>query len=95
VYTPGGASEVIKLLVGNKVDCASLVTRSEAQDWARRKGMMFIESSAKASVGVSQAFEEIINKILENPVLLASTTPGKKKIDLNKSRLEGNTQGCC
>jgi len=95
VYTPGGASEVIKLLFGNKVDCASLVTRSEAQDWARRKGMMFIESSAKASVGVSQAFEEIINKILENPVLLASTTPGKKKIDLNKSRLEGNTQGCC
>ena len=95
VYTPGGGSEVVKLLVGNKVDCDAVVPRAEATDWARRAGMMFIESSAKASVGVSQAFDEIIDKILENPVLLASTTPGKKKIDLRSAPHEGDGAGCC
>ena len=95
VYTPGGGSEVVKLLVGNKVDCDAVVPRAEAADWARRAGMMFIESSAKASVGVSQAFDEIIDKILENPVLLASTTPGKKKIDLRSAPHEGDGAGCC
>ena len=69
------------------------MTRSEAEDWARRKGMLFIESSAKASVGVQQAFDEIVNKILENPVLLASTTPGKKKIDLRGAPSQGS-DGC-
>ena len=89
----GGGSEVVKLLVGNKVDCDAVVPRAEAADWARRAGMMFIESSAKASVGVSQAFDEIIDKILENPVLLASTTPGKKKIDLRSAPHEGDGAG--
>ena len=56
---------------------------------------MFIESSAKSSVGVSQAFEEIINKILENPILLSSTVPGKRKIELHNSADVGNSQGCC
>ena len=70
------------------------MTRSEAEDWARRKGMLFIESSAKASVGVQQAFDEIVNKILENPVLLASTTPGRKKVDLGRANADGGA-GCC
>ncbi|KAH8061721.1 Rab18 family GTPase [Aureococcus anophagefferens] len=33
VYTPGGGSEVVKLLVGNKVDCDAVVPRAEAADW--------------------------------------------------------------
>eukprot|EP00629_Pelagomonadales_sp_RCC1024_P013061 CAMPEP_0119275770 /NCGR_PEP_ID=MMETSP1329-20130426/14382_1 /TAXON_ID=114041 /ORGANISM="Genus nov. species nov., Strain RCC1024" /LENGTH=198 /DNA_ID=CAMNT_0007276183 /DNA_START=213 /DNA_END=806 /DNA_ORIENTATION=- len=83
VYTPGSGSEVVKLLVGNKIDREAVVPRADAEDWARRKGMLFSEASAKASVGVDQAFDEIVEKILENPVLLASTTLGKKKVDLS------------
>ena len=94
VYTPGGGSEVVKLLVGNKIDRGAVVTRAEAEDWARRHGTIFVESSAKSAVGVAQAFAEIVDKILENPVLLASTTPGRKKVDLRRSA-HGQPGGCC
>ena len=93
VYTPGGGSEVVKLLVGNKIDRDAAVSRAEAEDWARRHGTIFVESSAKSAVGVAQAFDEIVNKILENPVLLASTTPGRKKVDLGAPA--GGAGGCC
>jgi len=94
VYTPGGGTEVVKLLVGNKIDRDAAVTRGEAEDWARRHGTIFVESSAKSAVGVAQAFDEIVNKILENPVLLASTTPGRKKVDLGRANADGGA-GCC
>ena len=30
--------------------------------------MMFIETSAKEKIGVNEAFEEVVNKILESPL---------------------------
>lgn len=95
-YTPHGGTEVVKLLVGNKIDKPRAVPRDEAMAWARHKGMLFLETSAKDNVGVEAAFEEVVHKILDNPVLLATTTPGLKKKNLN---LDGNVnespRGCC
>ncbi|KAG5177892.1 Rab18, rab family GTPase [Tribonema minus] len=82
-YHPGRGRDVVKLLVGNKVDCPRAVPREQAEAWARSKGMLFLEASAKTEVGIRQAFEEVVHKILESPALLANTTPGKPRtVDL-------------
>lgn len=67
----------MKLLVGNKIDKPAVVSRAEAEEWARSRGMLFLESSAKSDIGISQAFDEVVEKILDNPVLLVNTAPGK------------------
>ena len=96
VYCPGGGGEVVKLLVGNKVDKPAVVSREEAEDWARARGMIFLEASAKTDVGIQQAFEEVLEKILDNPVLLVNTAPGKPA---SGSRLGAQPKteqgGCC
>ena len=79
VYCPGGGREVVKLLVGNKVDSPSVVEREEAEEWARSRGMLFLESSAKTDVGIAQAFEEVVEKVLDNPILLINTAPSGSK----------------
>mmetsp|Transcript_27050 Transcript_27050/g.55357 ORF Transcript_27050/g.55357 Transcript_27050/m.55357 type:complete len:212 (+) Transcript_27050:293-928(+) len=103
VYCTDGAREVVKLLVGNKVDKAGVVSREEAEDWARARGMIFLEASAKADVGIAQAFEEVVEKILDNPVLLVNTAPGRptggttgaRGVGLAGSAQQPTQQGCC
>lgn len=36
--------QVVKLLVGNKVDKERVVTRAQAEEYARSKGMLFLEA---------------------------------------------------
>ncbi|EOD09575.1 Rab18, rab family GTPase [Emiliania huxleyi CCMP1516] len=61
-----------KLLVGNKVDLdAREVTVEEAQAFARQQATMYIETSAKTRSGILQAFDEIVQKVLDTPELLA------------------------
>lgn len=97
-YTPGGGKDVVKLLVGNKVDKEDrTVSRKEGEAWARQRGMLFIEASAKTRVGIQQVFQEVVEKIIDNPILLQNTAP--------KSAGRGNTlhaateadeqSGCC
>ena len=55
VYSPGGGANVVKLLVGNKIDKKPrAVSRREGESWARAKGMLFLESSAKTKVGIDE-----------------------------------------
>ena len=56
-------SEVVKLLVGNKVDQERVVLREVAEAWAKSRGMLFIESSAKTTEGVSQVFNEVVQQV--------------------------------
>ena len=90
VYSPAGGRDVVKLLVGNKIDkvrCSPqrkllravksnryglssrilwqdrIVSRREAEDWARSKGMLFVESSAKTKIGIQQVFNEVVQKV--------------------------------
>jgi len=56
----------VKLLVGNKIDKEDReVSREEGENLAKEKGMVFIETSAKTKVGIQQAFEEIVQKIID------------------------------
>lgn len=127
-YAMGGGREVVKLLVGNKIDKPRVVTRAQvcskpsppasflpyftqeyiqtnknrtyfrhiiqcilthtntlllfschtttiiiqAEDWARSRGMLFLESSAKTREGIHQVFNEVAQQILQNPSLLSN-----------------------
>ena len=82
------------------------VSFSDGEAWARSKGMLFMETSAKSEVGVRQVFEELIEKILENPALLAGTGPARSGREgtgggaarREPLRLDGEPEtgpGCC
>ena len=97
-FSIGNGKEVVKLLVGNKVDQPRIVQRNEAEDWAKAKGMIFLEASAKTKVGISQVFNEVVQKILENPTLLSNTRPakpGRANLTSSQSTSSGSGGGCC
>ncbi|CAM4858904.1 unnamed protein product [Rotaria socialis] len=62
---------VVKMLVGNKIDCEDKreVTRDEGAKFARKYSMLFIEASARTREGVQIAFEELVRKIIQTPSL--------------------------
>ena len=51
--------------------------------------MLYIETSAKESIGVNQVFEELITKVLESPVLMESL--GFKSAVVNVAASEART----
>ena len=62
------SSSIVVMLVGNKKDLISAraVQREEAQEYADRMGMLFIEASAKNAEGVKDIFESLATKVLES-----------------------------
>eukprot|EP01088_Endostelium_zonatum_P020036 TRINITY_DN71_c0_g1_i1.p2 TRINITY_DN71_c0_g1~~TRINITY_DN71_c0_g1_i1.p2 ORF type:complete len:210 (-),score=48.33 TRINITY_DN71_c0_g1_i1:706-1335(-) len=62
------SNPAVILLVGNKVDISNIreVSKEEGFEYARSKAMLYIECSAKAQIGIQQAFEELVTKVLEN-----------------------------
>ena len=90
---PNAGADLVKLVVGNKIDCEPrAVDRSEGQQWARRHGMLFAESSAKEAIGVQEVFHEVVYKILETPSLLNTALPGP---NLKVTRDDNNDNGIC
>ena len=59
------------MLVGNKIDNVynRVITEAEGEELAYKNGMMFIETSAKEKIGVTEAFEEVVNKVIESPMI--------------------------
>ena len=55
----------IILLVGNKTDLESVVTTEEAEEKARSLGIDYIETSAKTSYQVEQAFMKIAQQLVQ------------------------------
>ena len=62
-FSTGVGKEAVKLLVGNKVDLPRVVERSEAEAWAKERNMLFIEASAKTTEGITQVFNEAVQKV--------------------------------
>eukprot|EP01097_Dermamoeba_algensis_P005001 TRINITY_DN3186_c0_g1_i1.p1 TRINITY_DN3186_c0_g1~~TRINITY_DN3186_c0_g1_i1.p1 ORF type:complete len:209 (+),score=27.64 TRINITY_DN3186_c0_g1_i1:118-744(+) len=71
--------DLIKLLIGNKVDQSNReVTKEEGNNFAREKQMLFMECSAKTKVGIQAAFDELVSKIMETPALYEASKPRHK-----------------
>ncbi|KAI0982842.1 hypothetical protein GJ496_003718 [Pomphorhynchus laevis] len=79
-------NDCVKILVGNKIDLIEqrLIHRNDGIQFARAHSMLFIESSAKTSEGVSLAFEELVMKILDKPQLYSNqiSDPRNKSTNL-------------
>ncbi|KAL4222968.1 Ras-related protein Rab-18 [Mactra antiquata] len=78
--------DLIKMLVGNKIDQAKReVTKEDGLKFARKHQMLFIEASAKTKEGVQCAFEELVEKIIQ--------TPGLWETDGKRGTVSMNDQG--
>jgi len=70
-------SDVVKMLVANKIDREKReVGREEGLKFARKHCMLFIEASAKTREGVQCAFDELVEKVLQTPGLWESDQTG-------------------
>ncbi|POR38083.1 Ras-related protein RABB1b [Tolypocladium paradoxum] len=65
--------DIVVILVGNKADLAQQednkreVTREEAEEWAKRNGVMeYVETSAKSGENVERAFMRVAERIFQN-----------------------------
>ncbi|KAM9987646.1 hypothetical protein ACTFIZ_003013 [Dictyostelium cf. discoideum] len=90
-------SNLVKLLVGNKIDKENReVTREEGAEFAKKKAMLFIECSAKSKIGIQQAFEELAQKIIEIPQNTSSSQPKQRNTGSVKVEDEPDQyQGAC
>ncbi|KAI2641960.1 P-loop containing nucleoside triphosphate hydrolase protein [Xylaria nigripes] len=95
--------DIVVILVGNKVDCVQSgpgsdgagsnsdkreVTFAEAQDWARRNGVLqYVETSAKSGENVEAAFMRVAERIFEN------INAGKYDLNDRRSGVKGPNSG--
>lgn len=70
------SESVVKIVVGNKLDkeYTRQVPTAEAEAFANRMGSLFIEASAKTSVGVREAFRNVVEQIIDTPELWGNAT---------------------
>uniref|UniRef100_A0A7S3VUP7 Uncharacterized protein n=1 Tax=Dunaliella tertiolecta TaxID=3047 RepID=A0A7S3VUP7_DUNTE len=74
--------DAIKMVVANKTDLAGRreVSAEEGHDLAKKHGCLFVQTSAKTNEAVDQAFDELLNKVLETPALLGGSQPSGVKL---------------
>ena len=79
------------LLIGNKIDLVSsrVISLKEGEDLAKVYNIPFIETSAKESVNVKDAFMKVINSLYEKDNEKKKKGNGKKNNDNKKAG------GCC
>lgn len=88
---------VNKLLVGNKCDLTSkkVVDYTTAKELADQLGIPFLETSAKNSTNVEQAFMTMAAEI-KNRMQSVPATPGVGQTSLNINKPQpAKSSGCC
>ncbi|NXG89756.1 RB18B protein, partial [Stercorarius parasiticus] len=87
-------SNTVKMLVGNKTDKPDReVERKEGLQFARKRSLLFIETSAKTQDGVQHAFEELVIKILQTPGLWDKSAE-KRGVQLTASSAQQDKSLC-
>ncbi|NXB29496.1 RAB17 protein, partial [Eulacestoma nigropectus] len=87
--------EIVIALVGNKTDLAEReVTTEEGEEFARTKGLLFMETSAKSSHQVNDVFMGVVQELLRREKEKASkpSSHGRSTVDL---RASGARTRCC
>ncbi|XP_074450683.1 ras-related protein Rab-17 isoform X2 [Larus michahellis] len=88
--------EIVIALVGNKTDLAAEreVATEEAEEFARTKGLLFMETSAKSNHQVNDIFMAIARELLQREQAKASAPSphGRSTVELGES---GARTGCC
>ncbi|OHT17392.1 Ras family protein [Tritrichomonas foetus] len=89
------------LLVGNKTDLTDsrTVSAGDAEAYAERNGIDFIETSALAATNVTEAFIRLAAKVHEKVKkreIQSPTLQPKSNLNLsNQSQNTGSSSGCC
>ncbi|KAI9469919.1 MAG: P-loop containing nucleoside triphosphate hydrolase protein [Benjaminiella poitrasii] len=97
VNTYCSSPDVVKMIVGNKVDKESsrVVSYEEGANFARKLSTLFVECSAKTKVGVRQAFEELVEKIIETPSLWRKDAAPDSTVKMSDNDKQQNEASSC
>ncbi|KAI9227079.1 MAG: P-loop containing nucleoside triphosphate hydrolase protein [Piptocephalis tieghemiana] len=89
--------EVVKMVVGNKVDKESdrVVSLEEGQALAEEKGALFCECSAKTRLGILAVMEQLVGKIIETPSLWQTKRTGRSTRLVDPKAGNTDTGGSC
>ncbi|KAM4550456.1 ras-related protein Rab-25-like [Fundulus diaphanus] len=93
---------IVVMLVGNKKDLESLrtVPTEEAKDFADKKGIMFMETSALDSTNVEAAFNDVLTAIQKKVASREVTRGSISAVTLSSTlgqtaESQGERKGCC
>ena len=92
------AEGTVKLLVGNKSDRTAdrVVTEEQAKEFADELGIPFIETSAKSSKNVEEAFLTMAGELIRQRDARGDTANTNTGIDLNgDAKKNGPLSNCC
>ena len=106
--------DIVVVLVGNKADLTQRednkreVTREEAEEWARRNGVLeYVETSAKSGENVEKAFMRVAERIFHNVQagrydlndrrsgVKGAGAGGSRQVKLSNAAAKGVAGGCC
>jgi len=90
---------IVVALAANKVDLAEerVISVEEGQTYANQEGLIYVETSAKNDLNVSELFSGVCDKIPKKKTTpAAASSQQRNDVDLNRSRTPGgNTMPCC
>ena len=91
-----GSPNIVIALAGNKCDRASerKIESSEASEYAKDNGLLFMETSAKTALNVEELFKTIAKKLPKDPYREQPEKSGGVDIDSAPSE-SGSSGGCC